>query len=133
LGFSRKMTLAAADNRDYVCTCEEESEAYDPNVPSWLCRHRDCFAREIGACQQMNCREPGPGTCDCMYRAFHPEDGPNGEPPSRPINLLKLSQRVAYFREEPHVNPWVLWDGEDGPWRAMWARMDFVGPPRLLS
>ena len=50
---------------------------------------------------------------------------------SRPIRLMKPSQRIAYFKEEPHVDPWVLWEGEDGPWRAMWARMDFVGPPQL--
>ena len=56
---------------------------------------------------------------------------PYGEKPSRPIRLMKRSQRIAYFREEPHVDPWVLWEGENGPWRAMWARMDFVGPPQL--
>ena len=131
MSFSRKMTLDAAENKDYCCTCEEDSEAYDPNVPAWLCQHRDCFAREIGACEQKRCSEPGPSTCDCMVGAFLPEDGPYGEKPSRPIRLMKLSQRIAYFKEEPHVDPWVLWEGEDGPWRAMWARMDFVGPPQL--
>ena len=127
VSFSRKMTRVAAENRDYCCTCEEDSEAFDPNVPSWLCRHRDCFATEIGACEEKRCREPGPGTCDCMFGAFLPEDGPYGVKPSRPVRLMKRSQRIAYFKEEPHVDPWLLWEGENGPWRAMWARMDFVG------
>ena len=72
VSFSRKMARVAAENRDYCCTCEEDSEAYDPNVPSWLCRHRDCFATEIGACEEKRCREPRPGTCDCMFGAFLP-------------------------------------------------------------
>ena len=28
---------------------------------------------------------------------------------------------------------WVLWEGDDSPWGAMWACMDFVGPPPFAA
>jgi hypothetical protein len=135
VSFLRKVSEADEENRRW-CTCDPDSLAYDPRVPSWLCRHLDCFAADIGACEEKRSWAPGPGTCSCMFTAYLPEDGPCGEPPSRPIRLLKRSQRVAHFAEvceAERVDPWVLWEGEGPGERAMWARMDFVGPPRLLS
>jgi hypothetical protein len=28
---------------------------------------------------------------------------------------------------------WVLWEGDNSPWGAMWARMDLVGPPPFAA
>jgi hypothetical protein len=28
---------------------------------------------------------------------------------------------------------WVLWESDNNPWGATWARMDFVGPPPFAA